>query len=230
MSSVKEMDPEDFDLTSYIAGKSTFPRFEHKVHLDQDAGVKLAGCKAEKKKIQSKLASAKKTQEAMVESSSLSLADEKYEDISEKILHLEKKEELLNEEIQSLQKRFKDNTLTFVFEIPTWREMSRVHREVLKENADKFGSGDEEDPEFTEKRGEYAFISQVEAFCVEVVLPNGEKKTGSPSRKSIETLLDSLIPTESARFMNAVTEGMNSTVDYSEQIDAGFPSGSSHQE
>jgi hypothetical protein len=208
--------PDTFDFTRYVEGKSTLPREEHIVYLNQAAGAELDRVSEEAEQLLRRRQEIQRRQKQDAEGSVRSLVDDETENLSDELDEIEQRLPLLNQQAEDLVKAIRDTALTLVFEVPTTREMGRLHKKTEKEYRKQNKQRNDAD------LGEYALATQLASSCVEVITSDGSVQR-PPTREGFIALMSTLIPSESMRLIEAWNKMTGSQVTWSKRIDAGFP-------
>jgi hypothetical protein len=226
--------PDTFDLTRYVEGKSTVPRFNHTVYLDQAAGAELEEAIQEAEHLAKRKREIQVKQNQRADSPSYSLVDDEAEELVLELGEIDSRVPVLDKRIKALSEQISGSGLTLIFEVPPAKKLGRVHRKAEQEYQKIHGKGKDSDLEYVTGRAEYVLLAQLQSFCVEMRTPDGSivkpPEEGGFPRSGFESLLDRLIPSESLRLMTALNQAMDASADWAKKIDAGFPGGSPDME
>lgn len=218
--------PDTFDFNEYISGKSTFPEFSHTVYLDQATGIELAQLAEEYEGLADRGKVLQRKLRSLGESSVRSFVDMDREELTDELEEIQGKTSGLEERIQFLEKKVVKSGLTLHFQAGTAQKLGTIVRNAEKEYHKKHGRGADDDLEYLSKKTKYVLVAQLVGYCTKVVLPDGVQQN-PPAREGFERLLDSLISSESVRLLETLNKSLDSSQDWAERLDAGFPGGSS---
>lgn len=221
-------DPSEFDFNAYVAGASSFPKFSHTVYLDQDGGIELDRVSEEYDKLAERGREIIQTQERMADSPTRSLVDEEAEELSAELTKIERKCSELEPKIKDLHDRVASSALKLHFQSNTAQKLGQVIRQAEKNFHKKHGKKDDSDMEYVTARSKALLAAQLAAYCTGITLSDGTFQS-SPDEGGFDTLLDSLISSESVRLMSTLNKHLDSSADWADRIDAGFPGGRDEQ-
>jgi hypothetical protein len=226
MSTEHDMGPtrETFDFAAYVAGKSTFPTFDHTVYLDQHNGVALARAAEEYTKLAERIQEIGRIRAAMAEQAYTPLVSQEAEELADELGEAEERIGELEQRIESLKKTVRESGLTLHLRVGTPQGLGKIVRTAEKQYHEKFGRKADDDPEYLSGKGIYVLAAQLAAYCTGIELPDGREQA-APDREGFLQLLDALISPESARLMQALNDALDSSATWADQIDAGFPGG-----
>lgn len=217
-------DPSGFDFNAYVAGASSFPTFSHTVFLDQEGGVELHRVSERYDKLVERRSEILDTQERMAESPTRSLVDEAAEELSAELSGIERKCSELSPQISDLHNRVASSSLRLHFQSGTAEKLGRVVRQAEKNFHKKHGKKDDSDVEYITARSKALLAAQLAAYCTGITLADGTYQE-APNENGFNTLLDSLISSESVRLMTTLNQNLDSSADWANKVDAGFPGG-----
>lgn len=221
-------DPSEFDFNAYVAGASSFPKFSHTVFLDQEGGVELHRASSRYDKMVERRSEILDTQERMAESPTRSLVDEAAEELSAELANIERKLAELGPQINDLHARVASSALKLHFQSGTADKLGRVVRQAEKNFHKKHGKKDDSDVEYITARSKALLSAQLAAYCTGITLADGTYQE-APNEVGFNTLLDSLISSESVRLMTTLNQNLDSSADWADKVDAGFPGGRDQQ-
>jgi hypothetical protein len=226
--------PDSFSLDDYLSGNLKFPRFRHRIYLDQESGVLLNEAYEAKTTAEAEIEAANKLQQQAIESGSMGLADEKYAKLIDKANEAEEVIRQADEQIGKLEKTILSKSLTLYFRVSNATKLSSVVRKAEKAYEKKNGRANDNDIEYITGRTRAVILAQLNAYCIGV-LPYGavadEDKVedkdlkAPPTEAQMETIVDGLISSEMLRMMMALNKGLENSSEWSDRIDAGFPGG-----
>lgn len=211
--------PGTFSFEDFVVGKSTFPKFRHKVYLDQAAGVKLQDLIDEAENIQLKIKRYESSRD-LENRSGLSMVDDSGMDISD----LNDRLKAIEVEMVEVEKTIADTGLTLIFQVSTIDKLTSVVRDAEKAFTKKHGRGNEDDINHMSMRSRFVLLAQLAAYCVGVEDAHGNTAP-TPDEKGFTLLLDRMISSESVRLLQAINKGLDSATTWAERVDAGFPGG-----
>lgn len=217
-------DPSNFDFAAYVAGKSKFPKFSHTVYLDQEGGIELHRASERYDEIAGRAREIIRAQERLSELPNRSLVDTESEDLSEELSKIESECRELEPKIEKLRNQVISSCLTLKFQSGTAEKLGRVVRNAEKEFHKKHGKKDDSDVEYITARSKALVSAQLAAYCIGVTLSDGTEQD-KPDQSEFNALLDSLISSESVRLMTTLNKNLDSSADWANRIDAGFPGG-----
>lgn len=217
-------DPSVFDFNAYISGTATFPEFEHTVYLDQRSGIDLYELSQEYDKHAERGREIMRIQANMAESSTRSFVDEEAEDLAAELEKIEKVTAELAPKINALERKIRQSALKLVFQGGTAQKLGAVVRQAEKEFHKKHGRKDDTDLEYLTAKSKAILAAQLTAYCTKIVLADGTEQD-PPNSVGFMQLLDALISSESVRLMATLNKSLDSSADWAEKVDAGFPGG-----
>lgn len=220
----RAVSPSAFDFNAYISGQSTFPQFTHTVFLDQRSGIELHQLSKEYDKHAERGREILQIQSNMSESSTRSFVDSEAEELSDELNEIERVTAELAPQINELEKKIRQSSLKMVFQVGTAQKLGQVVRQAEKEFHKKNGRKEDTDIEYVTSKAKAILVAQLTAYCVKIVLPDGTEQD-PPNGEGFTQLLDSLISSESVRLMTTLNNSLDSSSDWAEKIDAGFPGG-----
>lgn len=221
-------DPSDFDFKAYVAGASSFPKFSHIVYLDQDGGIELDRVSEEYDKLADRGREILQTQERMADSPTRSLVDEEAEELSAELAEIERKCSELEPKIKDLYDRVASSALKLHFQSGTAQKLGQVVRQSEKNFHKKHGKKDDSDVEYVTAKSKAILSGQLSAYCTGITLSDGTFRS-APDEDGFSALLDSIISSESVRLMTTLNKHLDSSSDWADRIDAGFPGGRDKQ-
>lgn len=216
--------PDTFDFDSYISGTSTFPEFSHTIYLDQASGIELARTADEYTALAKRGKAIERRRRVMSESTT-SLVDDEWEKLAAELEDITVKTDALEIRMKDLETKVKASGLTLTFQVGTAQKLGKVVRRAEKEYQKKHGKGSNDDVEHLTNKGRYLLVAQLAAYCTKITLPDGTDQQ-PPSAEGFESLMDRLISSESARLMMALNKALDSSGEWADRVDAGFPGGS----
>lgn len=225
-SSGSAPDLDDFSFEDYISGVSTFPTFSHTVYLDQANGIALLKIYEEGERIARRGIQIEEQLEASSEDRSRSLVDDDMEKLAEERDKLLERGEELQKEKAVLEEKVKASAMTLSFQVGTAQKLGSVVRQAEKEYQKKHGRGRDDDLEYISGKFQFQLEAQLAAYCTGVTLADG-RQIDPPNRAGFSRLCSSLIPSESTRLLSALNENLDSSTEWAEKLDAGFPGGGS---
>jgi hypothetical protein len=217
-------DPSVFDFDSYISGVATFPEFQHTVFLDQKSGIELHELASEYDKLADRGREIMRIQSNIADSSTRSLVDEEAEELAAELGDIEEKTAELAPKINELKERIRRTALTLNFQAGTAQKLGSVIRQAEKAFHKKHGRKAEDDIEYVTARSKALLAAQLSAYCTKIILADGREQD-PPSDEGFLRLIDSLISSESMRLMLTLNKSLDSSANWAETIDAGFPGG-----
>lgn len=221
-------DPAEFDFNAYVAGASSFPKFSHTVYLDQDGGIELDRVSEEYDKLADRGREINQIQERMADSPTRSLVDEEAEELSSELAQIERKCSDLEPKIKELHDRVASSALKLHFQSNTAQKLGQVVRQAEKNFHKKHGKKDDSDMEYVTARSKALLSAQLAAYCTGITLSDGTFR-GAPDEDGFNTLLDSIISSESVRLMTTLNKHLDNSSDWADRVDAGFPGGRDQQ-
>lgn len=217
-------DPSTFDFDSYISGAATFPEFQHTVYLDQKSGAQLHELRTEYDTLAERGREILQIQARMADSSTRSLVDEEAEELADELGDIEEKTAELAPKINALRDKIVSTALTLNFQAGTAQKLGAVIRQAEKTFHKKHGRKADDDLEYVTARSKAVLAAQLSAYCTKLILADGREQE-PPSDEGFLRLIDSLISSESLRLMMTLNKSLDSSADWAEKIDAGFPGG-----
>ena len=216
--------PDNFDLNKYIAAKSTFPVFDHRVFLDQEAGAELGDLDDHHASVLKKIENYREAQRLHLEGGDLSLADDRLADIAVAIDECEQELERLAPLMSELREKILATSLVLHFKAGTPQKYGKVLRQAEKEYTKAHGKVDENDVEHITGRTRNMLVHQLAAYCVKVETSDGVKHDPLDV-EGFGNLVDSLISSETMRLLTEMNKGLDASNDWASRVDAGFPGG-----
>jgi hypothetical protein len=223
-SAVGAVDPSNFDFNAYISGTATFPEFDHTVYLDQRSGIQLHELTERYDKLAERGREILRIRETMSESPTRSFVDDEAEQLTAELEEIEKVTAELAPKINEMEGRIRQSALKLVFQVGTPQKLGSVVRQAEKEFHKKHGRKDDSDLEYITARSKAILSAQLAAYCIKIVLADGREQD-PPNADGFVKLLDSLISSESVRLMTTMNKSLDSSGDWADKIDAGFPGG-----
>jgi len=220
--------PEDFDFTAYIAGVSSFPEFQHTVYLDQANGIALHAAIEEYDQLAARGREINRLQERMAESATRSLVDEEAEELNKELDAIVAKTTALEPKLAELEEKVRRSAVTLHFRTGTAQKLGQVVQAAEKEFHKKHGRKNTDDIEYITAKSKHILTAQLAAYCTKISLPDGREQD-APDASGFEALLDKLISSESVRLMTTLNKSLDSSGEWADRIDAGFPGGRSEQ-
>lgn len=217
-------DPSTFDFDAYISGASTFPEFQHVVYLDQKSGAELHDLRTEYDALADRGREILQIQANMADSSTRSLVDEEAEELASELGVIEEKTSAMAPKINALRDKVLSTALTLNFQAGTAQKLGTVIRQTEKAFHKKHGRKADDDLEYVTARSKAILAAQLSAYCTKIILADGTEQD-PPSDEGFLRLIDSLISSESMRLMMTLNKSLDSSADWAEKIDAGFPGG-----
>jgi len=215
-------DPSAFDFNSYISGISSFPEFKHTVFLNQRDGSTLHQLTAEYDELAERGREILRIQSRIADNPTRSFVDEEAEELAEELGKIEERTAALAPQINDLEKKVRQNALVLVFQAGTAQKLGSVVRQAEKEFHKKHGRKDDSDIEYITAKSKAILAAQLNAYCTKIILHDGTEQD-PPNPEGFLVLLDRLIASESFRLMNTLNKSLDSTADWADKIDAGFP-------
>lgn len=214
--------PDDFDFTSYIAGVSSFPEFDHTVYLDQANGIALNDAAEEYDRLAQRGNDILKAQEHAANSVARALVDTEAEELSDELDSIRERTAALEPVIKKLEDKVRLSAVTLHFQTGTAHKLGQVVQVAEKEFHKKHGRKNENDIEYITAKSKHILAAQLAAFCTRISLPDGREKD-APTPQGFDALLDKLIASESVRLMTKLNKKLDSSGEWADRIDAGFP-------
>lgn len=214
--------PDNFDFDSYIAGRSTFPKFQHTVYLDQQRGIELASAIEEYDRLAGRHSYLDLKRSQALEGGGLGLVDEGFTSMVEEIDEIEGRLKDIEVRIDQLQSEIQQTSITLHLQANTPQKFTSVVRKAEKAYLKKNGKVDDEDIEHVTGKMRNVLIAWLVNYCIGVTTPDGSNHP-APNEASFTSLVDSLIASENLRLFTAVQQGLDASGKWAERIDAGFP-------
>lgn len=220
----RAVDPATFDFNAYLSGTATFPQFHHTVFLDQRSGIELHELSEKYDKHADRGREIMQIQSNISESSTRSFVDSEAEDLVDELAEIERVTAELAPRINELEERIRQSSLKLVFQVGTAQKLGQVVRQAEKEFHKKNGRKEDADVEYITSKSKAILAAQLTAYCIKIVLADGTEQD-PPNSEGFIRLLDSLISSESVRLMTTLNKSLDSSADWAEKVDAGFPGG-----
>jgi len=214
--------PDDFDFTAYISGVSSFPTFHHTVYLDQANGIALHEMIEEYDNLANRGREINRLQERLAESPTRSLVDDEAEELNKELDGIIARTSALEPKLAKLEERVRRSALTLHFQTGTAQKLGQVVQVAEKSFHKKHGRKNETDIEYVTAKSKHILTAQLAAYCTKIVLPDGREQD-APDADGFSALLDRLIASESVRLMTTLNKKLDSSGEWADRIDAGFP-------
>lgn len=235
---------DNFSFEDYVAGKSTFPSFWHRVYLDQAAGSELADLIDEYEADVQMIRSLREKQRLLMESGTMSMGDDQLSDIAEEIDTFERNVADLEPQMDALKQKIWSTAMILHFRSSTPDKFGKVLRKADKEYSKANGKFDETDVEHITGRTRMLLLHQLAAYCIGWETPAEKERSDKlekeaeergekfvrplrpvPSQEGFGSLLDALISSELMRLLTAMNKKLDASAEWASRIDAGFPGG-----
>ena len=229
---IPEPGPDNFDFEAYLEGVSTFPVFKHTAYLDQKSGAELGDVLDELEELVQETAALSDQIDRRTKSPSNSFVDSTLDGYLAEREAQEERIALLLSMRDTLRDKVIASGITLAFQVKTPEELGTVTREATrnfhKENR-KFANAKEDDLDYITARSRYTIAAQIAHFCTGMKLADG-REVAPPTQLGADKLVRSLISSETMRLMESVGKGLSASRDWAQQVDAGFPGGSTDVE
>ena len=143
-----------------------------------------------------------------------------------------------------LTEKIKATSITLTFQASTPQKYGKVIRQAEKAYAKAHGRVDDTDMEHVTGRTRTLLAHQLAAYCIGWETPAEKEENDrlekeakergenfkralrqAPSQQSFDSMLDSLISSETLRLLTALNAGLDANAEWASRIDAGFPGG-----